>query len=511
MKRLYTLCIYVVVMAILSVTLVRADERSVQRSTEGAALLEKIDALQGTITVSSDEIDALLESFRDQAIILESLLELLIDQSETFESQAEVLANDAGTCESLTENLSSEVSIVESLYSTINNETDLLLMASADSCTPLYNDGAATIVIDQPGHYCCAEDIMLLSGASAVPVISIQASNVMLNLNSFEVYSEVAAAGIEVASGASSVVIYNGTVRSNNNGTNGVYLGTGVQATVQELFVRGWSDGISASSASDVTMSKLLIHSCDRGIHCQNTTTLMLSECMSSGNNVYGYFMDTCVGVTLRGVSAFDNGSNGIRLLSCDSVVLNGCITEHNLASGVLLNTVSNGMIFNCVSQQNGQIPTPGSGFYVQGSSNLVFMGCVADNNVIFGYQFIDANVACVLQGCTASSNTIRGFDLGSVGGGTNTDVILERCQAIKNLSGGFAVSANSSNIIFRSCSSLHNSGVGFYNDNSGTGWQFNRYYKNTAYGNDTDYDGIAAAATVAATAATYWPANVIG
>lgn len=489
--------------------------RSSSRSVLSLSIaLEKLDELQNSLAVILDAIMVLLEASGSSLDGIESTLALLNTEVASMITTADSIGT---TCITTINTLESAESIVEVIANELiesSSKTEILLTYIAGDCTPLYNNGSSTIVLSQPGTYCLVEKLSLLSGVS--PVIRITSPGVVLDLNGFEVYSEANAAGaIYVDSVSSSVVIKNGTVRSNGaTGAVGIFVSNSSDVIIERVVVKDWlgfasGAGIRISGSTKVVVDKAVISNTGYGLDSVTSQAVMVRNTLCDGNAVYGVHLSGSTNVTLRNVMAENNVMGGIVVeTTSNNIVIEDCVAGNNTGSGCTITGGSNVSVTRLASLGN-----TGNGLALNGTSVVAVADCLS--SACTGAGFYLQNVVCgSMLTSSALQNGSHGFNLGYADGTENTDVTVSGCTAIKNGAIGFAIGDAPSRVVVQSCTALNNVGIGIV-DALGVD---NRYYSNVSYRNDLasapadkEYLGVSNAPVTSLVDALYWPANVAG
>lgn len=422
----------------------------------------------------------------------------------------------ATTTNTTVNNISTTVNATDSKIDVLQSAVDEIM---AGDCTPIYNDGANTIVIDSPGTFCLAENVGLSSGDSVV--ISITSDDVVLNLNGFEVFSLVSSStGIEV-NGASSVVIKNGTVRSNTTtGVYGILVTNGSsEVTIDSVVVDSWkrdttSAGIKIENSVVVNIDEVTVYGSGLGLYGNNSENITVRNSSSSSNYGSGFYFNGCTGISMSGAVANNNGSSeslltlglhsGIALQSSNVINFVNCMAQGNAVTGFYFKTVVSGSAVGCCAYETANSSAGRGGFTFDSCTALSCIDCVSSNNANQGRGFFLANnTDLVFRECISSLNN-GGFYLAAI----ETNIILLGCQATQSVS-GFAIVNPSTKAIVQGCQAFSNT-IGFIAEDSTN----QRYYGNVAFANTTNTSITTPpfiAAFVAPASATTWTANVTG
>jgi hypothetical protein len=328
-------------------------------------------------------------------------------------------------------------------------------MKTLDQVQPrtLIPAGTAVYTISSEGSYYLGGNLSIASGNA----ITVNANNVTIDLQGFEVIGTGGSAGIFLNGGVSNVTIRNGTIRNfTSDGINGQG-----NSTVRVEKVRALNN---AGSGIVVDLNGAVIDcaaEANGAVGIVGTDNCVIQHCQSIGNtgaNSHGIAVANAAQIS--GCVARNNAGSGI-VTGTDST-LSACVATNNTTGGIsvgdsctILNSTANqnGMnggttagshgiaaagaftITNCTGNKN-----TGDGLSVSGGSpgatvhNSTFNGntlngidasigsvvtaCITNNN---GGQGINAQLGCRVQDCTADLNAGNGI------------VLLGVCRAIDN------------------------------------------------------------------------------
>lgn len=251
-------------------------------------------------------------------------------------------------------------------------------------------DAASTYIIAQPGSYYLAGN---LAGEAGKHGISIQAHNVTLDLNGFQLDGGlVGLRGIDVPVALSGLEIRNGVVR-------------------------GWTDGgVRADLASVAAGSLRLRDNAVAGLSMGDGS--MARDCLAQANAV------------------------GFR--GADRCQFTGCLANGNISHG--FEVAASATLLDCAAGRNGGHGVFGGGF-------ATYQRCNASSNDLAGFVFGSGST---VADCTAGANVREGFfgdrsvlarctadSNGAVGGGTNlagfrvSGCSVSQCSASRNAGHG--------------------------------------------------------------------------
>lgn len=429
------------------------------------AELEKLNEIQSTLNQAWDTIASQISSIDGIEVVadeINSKIDVVLVDDQT------VIA-DVATVQATVDTINTKVTTVQTKVNQIASSQWPITVIQANANTP--------IVISNPGTYCLAANVRLTSGAPA-PVITIQVKNVVLDLNGFEVYTEVASTGISVSNGLSSVTIKNGTARSDStNGTTGIFIDTASDVVIENVCAKGWTiSGIEMNAArnsvvrssicnennigcvvtngsNEIILQDILsVANSSHGIHVSSSTDTKVQNCTTNSNGGSGLLIDgSANNGSVTGLSSFRNTDSGIRLVNSNSITFENCVVGWGDSDGIYMQTVYSMVFLECVSQDNN-----GSGVLTAGGSsfNLTFNGCVSNDNANAGFSLSDPTSYNSFTACKAIGNGGDGFLMGDINANLN---IIQACQSLNNVGYGFR-------------------------DLEGAG--LNRYYNNVAYRN---------------------------
>lgn len=284
------------------------------------------------------------------------------------------------------------------------------------------------VTITEPGSYRLAGNLM--PGSQDLHTISIEASNVTLDLNGFALIGPVTCAGTPVTSctptgGSGDGVRVLSTVESNVTIMNGAIQGMGnkgiqcfTPCRISNIHVSQSDDaGIGAFGGAAVVENVIAYRNRLAGIGMNGT----LRDCETTGNGNNG--VESTTGISIQGCVAAQNGSNGF---SVRGTVVNSRALE-NEGNGFFLSAGT--VVIGNSSQDNGQ-----SGFVGAANPGLTFRGNTAHSNDVHGFDIDQSMVV----GNSASENGDDGFVCGdcvlldnlSVGNITN-GVVFEGTNSV--------------------------------------------------------------------------------
>ena len=331
----------------------------------------------------------------------------------------------------------------------------------------LSGDATDVVVISSPGSYYLSANITGTAGKNG---ILINADNVTIDLNGFEVLGTTSGAnalsGILDSVGHKNLSISNGTVS-------------------------GWGLGnISLISSSYVELRRLRLSNATGngtfatgdGFNGRNCTGSLIVDCVASGNAGDGFACG--LNCTMTGCVSNHNALSGC---SGTNLGCTNCSADSNASAGFFL--FSGGRLNNCAATGVRAQATQGDGF-LTGSGSVV-TACIAIGNSDAGFD----TASSVVTGCVAQDNNIGFFF-------TSND-ILSNNLATANATHGFQGSGSNNRIDGNSA--ISNTGTGFLSASTTADFSF----RNTAFANGTDYNPVAGTYTgphqVPSTATSPW------
>jgi hypothetical protein len=328
------------------------------------------------------------------------------------------------------------------LFSKDCNKKDCDFSFKSSNCTITIKKVPFTI--SEPGVYCLADDFTI-SNNSACTGITIQASNVVLNLNGFSLSGGLH--GIVIADCSINVIIQNGSIE--NTQSEGILVGKGSRniqlvdlrlintnlngscpGLAGILFNGTFSDGIKNSSIKNIFISQ--------GIGSAIQLNFV-QDCKISGCYAYAITDSPTLNAT------------GFYIVNSNNVVVQDCATFNILASNT--NNSSRG-------------------FWVQNSNNILFLESQASQSVaiapaITAIGFSITNGECIeCDMCTSSSQ--QGITANGFSSEMSTASLFNDCNACNNAGNGFLLSGDTNSCISHSISSI-NSINGFLVTNGST------------------------------------------
>jgi len=311
-------------------------------------------------------------------------------------------------------------------------------------------------LISAPGSYYLTTNLTGITGTNGITIV---ASGVTLDLGGFALTGVSGSFdGIIVGnlSAHTNITVRNGSIQNwgrdgvdglsgvngryenltvANNGTNGIFAGSG--STVVSCLARGnGARGIQVNQPGSVIGCVAAFNGAEgltgNGVFkdciAHNNTGVgfsgsgEFSHCLARFNGGGFFFSSATVANNCQAVGNSFSGFNVTINIPNDSVLI-GCVASGNTNAGILAS--SQGVVVkDCVTQNNGW-----SG--IQVGASAVVIGCMSKDN---GTNGIQTGVACLVKDCVANINDNDGIN---VGDGT----IVSGCVAGLNTDDGIEVS----------------------------------------------------------------------
>jgi hypothetical protein len=315
--------------------------------------------------------------------------------------------------DNLTVSASCDLTLVESklddccfsLESKLDN-----LSCSASACAPTPVTGPTTITTS--GIYCLAQNIIYSGILTPNPVIAINTSNVVLDLNGYSIeVTNDSAPGLGIGTNStinSDIIIKNGSIiqTSGSKTHHGIDMNFGGNnILLEKLVITGWSIGIFENGVNGLHINEINATNNGTGlqISCGNS-----SITQSNGN-------------TIRNSIFNSNSANGVTFVTCSDFIFDECHFDNNSNNGI---SITGGMcieFYNCSAIGNTGLSVSlpqlhPAGFYVQDSADFVIKSCFACSNAGDGFliQAATANTSGCIFNSTAKANSMSGFETDS-------------------------------------------------------------------------------------------------
>ena len=294
--------------------------------------------------------------------------------------------------------------------------------------------GTAPFTISSPGSYYLTGNVSITSGSSTNG-ITVNASNVTIDLNGFDFAGSGASSGtgIFIGGGVSNVTIGNGTIR--NWGSHGINGSGNSKVRAEKLrVISNGGNGIVTGGTAEV-LNCVAESNVGIGIKCMDNSIVKDSQAIATtGTNGVGISVGGAALVT--GCVARSNSGNGI-------TVGNACKIENCTVFGNTGDGINGGVVVavnGCVLASNG-----GSGIIV--GDHALIQNCHVNASVNFG--IVVSNFSTV-RDCTVDYSNSGSSDGIVVTGARNR---IEANNLTRNYH-GIIVFDSSNNLIIRNSAS---------------------------------------------------------
>jgi len=209
---------------------------------------------------------------------------------------------------------------------------------SAQAATLTGTNGTCTIIssttatiIANSGFYCLnANSTATLPNLASGIFITINASNVVLDLNGYtikNVYANSTADGIGTTGTATNVTIRNGKLIGFNRGIN---IRTGSDHLVEKMKIDSIDHGVDVRGKNSIIRSNMITSPGGPVVACESDVRVLNNEIVSSAASISG--LDACMGSTPRLIieaNTFSNTVGGSVAVHCDDcLVINNRIVN---------------------------------------------------------------------------------------------------------------------------------------------------------------------------------------
>jgi parallel beta-helix repeat protein len=267
--------------------------------------------------------------------------------------------------------------------------------------------------ISQPGSYVLNGNLTCTTCTSGQSGITVNASNVTIDLQGFDLVG-VPAAGEGIDGTQANLTVLNGTVRDWGNG-HGIFADAGLRVDSVNV-INADAAGIWANS--DATITNCQVEGSGwHGVHVGQRA--VISNCTAKNNG-------------------FINGGNGFDV--GDASVITESVATANKVSG--FNAGQKATLENCTADTNGDPQSQGAQFGIRIEAFSVLRGCTAANNAD---TEIYAHYGSVVEDCVADGNGTAGPGIIALG-----NVVVRGCTAQNN--GGNEIWATGSNVVLENC-----------------------------------------------------------
>lgn len=312
-------------------------------------------------------------------------------------------------------------------------------------------------VINQPGSYYLSANLAVTKKSG----ILINAPDVTLELNGFEVSRATGSAGvaIQVAATAHRASISHGTVSGFDKGINAgdtaavgcvvrnvrasncttFGISGGISAIIENCHASNCQFAIGASDGSTIANCTAANNTFE-GISAGNAATI--TGCTVTGTQAQGlagiHAGSNCL---LRGCSAYANNStHGI--LALDRCTLIHCVASSNSSAGSLdgIQVGQDGLVIGCDASSNrssAATKSASTGVGIVAQSGTQIKDCTASGNTVEGISG-----GSLISNCTANGNGFNstfGIGIDAASGSR-----VENCRVKDNMTHGISVSSNS-------------------------------------------------------------------
>ncbi|MBI2774408.1 hypothetical protein HYX58_00150 [Candidatus Dependentiae bacterium] len=280
---------------------------------------------------------------------------------------------------------------------------------------------ADDLIIAAPGIYVLGDSIVSLPTAAS-NVISVQSSDVVLDLGGYVVSlgnAQAGVIGININANLTDIVIQNGTVRS-MTGT-GILINSGcARLRMNNIIMENvngsavLASGAAASTINDIELRQSRFFNCGTTgvtniIAFSNCSRLQMSDCIIANTiNTTGTLnailvnqstMCDFTNITIQNIATPSGGFNGIAETTNNNSAFAGITIRNNIANGPLTCfslSSSNNIYSGCLATGNVASAGPFSGVLVSGATSL--------NNLFSNVNFI-SNTANQLNSINAAFN----------------------------------------------------------------------------------------------------------
>ncbi len=317
------------------------------------------------------------------------------------------------------------------LLATINTDISILALCSPTPITEF------PTTISQPGVYCLNTDVAIDSSSQAA--IFIASSNVYIDLNGHSI-SNPSLNGIEMDFNSSRIVIQNGFINNCIQGI--ILDANNDAVLMRNIRMCDCAIGITGNASSNIIASDIQVYEFDDfGIVFENSFDITIKNCIAAQETTegigHGFSISSSItslvnSAQLPGILIQDCQSSnvqkgfvvGLTLNTTVSANLINCISQGNNTYGFDLGPSINALACkNCIASNNNV------GFNINCSSALI-ENCVSNANKSHGFTCASAIMKnTLLDGCNAHSNGGNGFNFSS----TDVQNVLNNCTATHN------------------------------------------------------------------------------
>ena len=370
------------------------------------------ESLQETIGSELENIDRELLSISD---VLGSLIEIT---TSAIESAQEFLGSEIDTLIFISTELQSEL---EQIDADVFSAKDAILSAveQLEECVVGIPITTVPFTINLSGVYTVCNDLTLTTGV--LPLISIEASDVTLNLGGYTLITGPSNYGVAIQTVAvQNVQVYNGyIIVDNGSAQEGIIVQTAGNVLLEDLSIIN-APNASMSIGSDchgVTIRRCSYNGTNGnavpaatnpgalyidglyGNPSGVTDSIIVEDCSALNNSVRGFSCNNCQNVSVANYTVYNAQLAGFRIdsgsvaVDCANCLANNCCVGFNIIN-------SSSVLNNCVALQN----TDDVGFLTDiASTSAVFVECEACTNNT-GFMIFGANA--LLKRCVVANNT---------------------------------------------------------------------------------------------------------
>lgn len=319
-------------------------------------------------------------------------------------------------------------------------------------------------VITKSGKYCLRENA---HEKSAQVAVTIQASNVVLDLNGFTLFGDkVGTVGID-ATGSTNLIIRNGTIR--NFAVTGMQINSSESIILNNLLSlrNGTVNGVTTTGGLGIYNSKYItmwsVHLVENygfglGMSGINTANFLESSADGTkGTNGHPIFGNVAYGIfvsSTSGVAPFTKPSSNLNFVECTfNNTIGGDsafgVAIDSLPLGVPPSPNANIVFLECTANNTTQTNTsPASGPFVEG---ITIAGAF---NVTIKECAINTLTAAATNGNAASH--LVGIEVGDTSYATIDSCTVSQVTGIANYVHAFDIEGSGNDITFKNCSAYH-------------------------------------------------------
>lgn len=409
-----------------------------------------------------------------------NLDDLIVSVGELDDSQDQVRAAcypSSTECDGITSTLTTIINSFDSCCTSLQSTLSLIVpyvndLESCDRSTPISQvDLPFTVTLS--GSYCLTETVVVGDGLVG---ITIDADDVLLNLNNFNMEGGLSAVSVN---GHSNIIIMSGSIEETTG--NAVEIISCNNVRVYDITTRLCSVGLSCDDINGLVVSGLSCRAnTDAGYRFINgTRNGQISSCISletlNAINL-GYDIDATQSLTFSNCSCLNDVVNSSTVTGFNvsngatNCVFDACsvINTNGTGTGFLFNTVTDCICNGCfVSNNPGLDPVHAlDGFVVTGTSLKVScLDCSALGNQMLstGYRLENAE-DCSIVNSLAKNNGEDGFSVLD-----STNCYLRGNTAIGNIASGYSLTGTGDTVF-----------LGNYGEGNSPNWSVSTDYAPT-------------------------------